>query len=139
MYESDDRRHLRVLIANEKRERLELLAQVVTGLGHEVIARETYVKDVGAATDRSVLEGPANRDFMEAGGIEPPSAVAPGRASTSLACALISPGRPVRRRPTAGPAILQSHPSGDWLSFGASPLSDAAYPNHGPSSERRTT
>ena len=32
--------HLRVLIANEKRERLELLAQVVAGLGHEVIARE---------------------------------------------------------------------------------------------------
>jgi hypothetical protein len=40
-------RHLRVLIANEKRERLELLAQVVSGLGHEVIAREIYVKEVG--------------------------------------------------------------------------------------------
>jgi response regulator NasT len=44
--------HLRVLIANEKRDRLELLAQVVTGLGHEVIAREIYVKDVGAVTAR---------------------------------------------------------------------------------------
>ena len=44
--------HLRVLIANEKRDRLELLAQVVTGLGHEVIAREIYVKEVGAATER---------------------------------------------------------------------------------------
>jgi AmiR/NasT family two-component response regulator len=44
--------HLRVLIANEKRERLELLAQVVAGLGHEVIAREIYVRDVGAATER---------------------------------------------------------------------------------------
>ena len=44
--------HLRVLIANEKRDRLELLAQVVTGLGHDVIARETYVKEVGAATER---------------------------------------------------------------------------------------
>jgi len=43
---------LRVLIANEKRERLELLAQVVAGLGHEVIAREIYVKEVGAATER---------------------------------------------------------------------------------------
>jgi two-component system, response regulator PdtaR len=43
-------RHLRVLIANEKRERLELLAQVVAGLGHEVIARETEVKEVGAVT-----------------------------------------------------------------------------------------
>jgi AmiR/NasT family two-component response regulator len=50
---SDDTiRHLRVLIANEKRERLELLAQVVAGLGHEVIAREIYVKEVGAVTAR---------------------------------------------------------------------------------------
>jgi AmiR/NasT family two-component response regulator len=45
-------RHLRVLIANEKRDRLELLAQVVSGLGHEVIAREIYVKEVGAVTER---------------------------------------------------------------------------------------
>ena len=45
-------RHLRVLIANEKRERLELLAQVVLGLGHDVIAREIYVKEVGTVTAR---------------------------------------------------------------------------------------
>src|SRR5512132_2489358 len=44
--------HLRVLIANERRERLELLAQVVAGLGHEVIAREIHVKEVGAVTAR---------------------------------------------------------------------------------------
>jgi len=44
--------HLRVLIANEKRERLELLAQVVIGLGHEVIAREIHVTEVGAVTAR---------------------------------------------------------------------------------------
>jgi AmiR/NasT family two-component response regulator len=44
--------HLRVLIANERRDRLELLAQVVAGLGHEVIAREIYVKEVGAVTER---------------------------------------------------------------------------------------
>ena len=44
--------HLRVLIANERRERLELLAQVVAGLGHEVIAREIDVKEVGAVTAR---------------------------------------------------------------------------------------
>src|SRR6478672_8427675 len=44
--------HLRVLIANEKRDRLELLAQVVIGLGHDVIAREIYVKEVGAQTAR---------------------------------------------------------------------------------------
>lgn len=44
--------HLRVLIANEKRERLELLAKVVIGLGHDVIAREIYVREVGPATAR---------------------------------------------------------------------------------------
>src|SRR3954452_21996264 len=47
-----DTQHLRVLIANERRDRLELLAQVVVGLGHDVIAREIYVKEVGAATER---------------------------------------------------------------------------------------
>jgi AmiR/NasT family two-component response regulator len=45
-------RHLRVLIANERRDRLQLLAQVVTGLGHEVIAREIHVKEVAAVTAR---------------------------------------------------------------------------------------
>jgi response regulator NasT len=44
--------HLRVLIANERRDRLELLAQVVAGLGHEVIAREIDVREVGAVTAR---------------------------------------------------------------------------------------
>jgi AmiR/NasT family two-component response regulator len=48
----DQSRQLRVLIANEKRERLELLARVVAGLGHEVIAREISVSDVGAVTAR---------------------------------------------------------------------------------------
>jgi response regulator NasT len=47
-----DHLHLRVLIANEKRDRLELLANVVIGLGHDVIAREIYVKEVGTATAR---------------------------------------------------------------------------------------
>ena len=44
--------HLRVLIANQRSDRLELLAKVVTGLGHEVIAREIHVKDVAAVTAR---------------------------------------------------------------------------------------
>ena len=48
----NDVRHLRVLIANERRDRLEPLAQVVAGLGHEVIARETEVTEVGEATVR---------------------------------------------------------------------------------------
>jgi AmiR/NasT family two-component response regulator len=48
----DEIQHLRVLIANERRDRLELLAQVVAGLGHEVIAREIEVREVGAVTAR---------------------------------------------------------------------------------------
>jgi AmiR/NasT family two-component response regulator len=43
---------LRVLIANQRAERLELLAEVVNGLGHEVIAREIHVDEVGAVTAR---------------------------------------------------------------------------------------
>ncbi|MHB8644082.1 MAG: ANTAR domain-containing response regulator, partial [Gaiellaceae bacterium] len=52
IHDHDDTQHLRVLIANEKRDRLELLARVVTDLGHDVIAREIYVKEVGAVTAR---------------------------------------------------------------------------------------
>jgi AmiR/NasT family two-component response regulator len=43
---------LRVLIANERRERLAELAEVISGLGHEVIAREVEIADVGAVTAR---------------------------------------------------------------------------------------
>jgi AmiR/NasT family two-component response regulator len=43
---------LRILIANERRDRLELLAKVVAGLGHEVIAREIDVREVAAVTAR---------------------------------------------------------------------------------------
>jgi AmiR/NasT family two-component response regulator len=48
----NDVQHLRVLIANERRDRLELLAEVVAGLGHDVIAREVDVAEVGAVTAR---------------------------------------------------------------------------------------
>ncbi len=48
----DDVQHLRVLIANERRDRLELLAKVVVTLGHEVIAREIHVKQVAEVTAR---------------------------------------------------------------------------------------
>ena len=44
--------HLRVLIANERKDRLALVAPTVTNLGHEVIAREIDVKDVGPVTAR---------------------------------------------------------------------------------------
>jgi AmiR/NasT family two-component response regulator len=44
--------HLRVLIANERKDRLELLLPIVAALGHEVIAREIEVEDVAAVTIR---------------------------------------------------------------------------------------
>jgi response regulator NasT len=47
-----DGEHLRVLIANKRRDRLALVEGVVTALGHEVIAREIEVDEVGAVTAR---------------------------------------------------------------------------------------
>jgi AmiR/NasT family two-component response regulator len=44
--------HLRILIANERKDRLALVAPIIVGLGHEVIAREVDVQDVGAVTAR---------------------------------------------------------------------------------------
>ena len=49
---SDKTEHLRVLIANERKDRLAIVATVVVGLGHEVIAREIDVEDVGPVTVR---------------------------------------------------------------------------------------
>jgi len=44
--------HLRVLIANERKDRLALVAPILATLGHEMIAREIEVEDVGAVTAR---------------------------------------------------------------------------------------
>jgi AmiR/NasT family two-component response regulator len=44
--------HLRVLIANERKDRLALVASIVASMGHEVIAREIEVGEVGAVTAR---------------------------------------------------------------------------------------
>lgn len=49
---TEERRQLRILIANERKDRLERIATIVTGLGHEVISRELEVADVAAATER---------------------------------------------------------------------------------------
>jgi AmiR/NasT family two-component response regulator len=44
--------HLRVLIANERKDRLALVAPIIAALGHDVIAREIEVEDVGPVTAR---------------------------------------------------------------------------------------
>ena len=44
--------HLRVLIANERKDRLALAAPIVAALGHEVIAREIDAEDAGSITAR---------------------------------------------------------------------------------------
>lgn len=44
--------HLRVLIANERTDRLAPVARIVAALGHEVVAREIQVEDVGGVMAR---------------------------------------------------------------------------------------
>jgi AmiR/NasT family two-component response regulator len=43
---------LRVLVANHRKDRIELIASVVADLGHEVVAREIHVSEVAAVTSR---------------------------------------------------------------------------------------
>jgi AmiR/NasT family two-component response regulator len=45
-------RSLRILIANERKDRLARIATIVTQLGHQVISRELEVSDVADATQR---------------------------------------------------------------------------------------
>jgi AmiR/NasT family two-component response regulator len=47
---SDRPEQLRVLIANERQQRLEVTTQIVASMGHEVVAREFDVTDVAATT-----------------------------------------------------------------------------------------
>jgi hypothetical protein len=51
-----DTDHLRVLIANERKDRLALVAPIVIALGHDVIAREIEVEDVVAVNEASAFE-----------------------------------------------------------------------------------
>lgn len=60
---SRETEHLRVLIANERKDRLALVAPIVTALGHEVIAREIEVEDVGPVT---VASDPTSRSSASA-------------------------------------------------------------------------
>jgi AmiR/NasT family two-component response regulator len=45
-------KRLRVLVANERQDRLAEVAAIVAGLGHEVLAPQIEVSEVGAATAR---------------------------------------------------------------------------------------
>jgi AmiR/NasT family two-component response regulator len=47
---TNELQHLRVLIANERRDRRDLLAEMVAGLGHEVIERSLNVTELGVVT-----------------------------------------------------------------------------------------
>jgi response regulator NasT len=48
-----DPHHLRILVANEREDRIALVATLVTALGHEVIAGSTDVSGVGAITTQA--------------------------------------------------------------------------------------
>jgi len=52
MTEQGGSRRLRVLVANQRPERLVMLAAVIERLGHEVVAQEVVVAEVGADTAR---------------------------------------------------------------------------------------
>ena len=62
---------LRVLIADERQDRLKVLADLVARLGHEVIASEIEVRKAGAATARErpdvalVVLGPSSEHALE--------------------------------------------------------------------------
>ena len=47
-----EHQHLRVLIANQRSDRLDYVTSVVVGLGHEVVARSIEVDEVAAVTQR---------------------------------------------------------------------------------------
>jgi Response regulator with putative antiterminator output domain len=63
--------HLSVLIADERQDRLEVLAHLVAGLGHEVVASEIEIRKAGAATVRErpdvalVVLGPSSEHALE--------------------------------------------------------------------------
>lgn len=50
--DSGEQVQLRILLANERRDRLDLLADVIDGMGHTVVGRETDVVVVGPLTAR---------------------------------------------------------------------------------------
>ena len=68
---------------------------------------------------------------MEAAGIEPASADAPDRASTSVVPDSDSPAGRFRDDTPDGLAILECRAAGDWLSLGAEPDVGAAFPASG--------
>ena len=54
MIESPHR--LRILVANERDERLDRITSLIEGLGHEVVARSLEIKDVGRLSRQSGAE-----------------------------------------------------------------------------------
>jgi AmiR/NasT family two-component response regulator len=78
--------NLRILIAKERKDRLELVVPIVVALGHEVIAREVKIEDVGAVTARE-------RPDVALVGLGPSSAHALGLIDTIVreaACPVIA-------------------------------------------------
>ena len=51
-------KHLRILIANQRKERLALVVPIVAALGHEVIAREMELENVAGSPRRSAPTSP---------------------------------------------------------------------------------
>ena len=52
MTDNPEHQHLRVLIANQRSDRLDYVTSVVVSLGHEIVARTIEVGDVAMVTGR---------------------------------------------------------------------------------------
>ena len=61
-----DTDHLRLLIANERKDCLELVASGVVAFGQEVIAREIDVQDVGPTSKTLAPSGASSRPTVPA-------------------------------------------------------------------------
>jgi hypothetical protein len=87
----------------------------------------------GPENPASARKSPVLQGFcvVEAAGIEPASADAPDRASTSVVPDSDSPAGRFRDDTPAGLAILKCRAAGDWLSLGAEPDVGAAFPTSG--------
>jgi hypothetical protein len=88
---------------------------------------------VGVETPRRPLgrRGLTKEHMVEAAGIEPASAEAPNRASTSVSRLLISSGGLTPGGLPSEPALLKCRAAGEWLSLGAEPVCWRHYPSHG--------
>jgi hypothetical protein len=107
--------YLRVVIANERKDRLALVAPIVVALGHEVIACEIDIQDVGPVTGSGATRRRAQSDSEPMGrrsiGEESPFEML--REQSRVANRKLIDRRGHRRRPSATPQESRLPPRRD--------------------------